>query len=192
MDIYREVLESVKNLMKIKDNVIVAIDGRCGSGKTTLSATLALEFNCNVFHMDDFFLPPQMRTAERLAEPGGNVHHERFLKEVIAPLLEGKPVCFKPYVCSNMGFGDMNCFERKKLNVVEGSYSLHPSLRKAYDLKIFLTVDPLIQKKRILQRSGSLKLMDFKTRWIPMEEFYFSELDVAGCCDIVVDTSGLI
>lgn len=192
MDIYREVIESVKNLMKIKDNVIVAIDGRCGSGKTTLSATLALEFDCNVFHMDDFFLPPQMRTAERLAEPGGNVHHERFLDEVIAPLLEGKPVCFKPYVCSNMAFGDMNCFERKRLNVVEGSYSLHPSLRKAYDLKIFLTVDPLIQEKRILQRSGSLKLMDFKTRWIPMEEFYFSELDVADCCDLVVDTSGLI
>jgi uridine kinase len=192
MEIYREVIESVKNLMKIKDNVIVAIDGRCGSGKTTLSAILAREFDCNVFHMDDFFLPPQMRTSKRLAEPGGNVHHERFRDEVIAPLLGGRPVCFRPYVCSNMGFGDMNCFERKRLNVVEGSYSLHPSLREAYDLKIFLLLDPLIQEKRILQRSGPLKLKDFKSIWIPMEELYFSELDVAACCDIVIDTSGIL
>ena len=191
MEIYREVIESVKSLMKIKDNVIVAIDGRCGSGKTTLSAILAREFDCNVFHMDDFFLPPQMRTLERLAEPGGNVHHERFMDEVLAPLLEGRPVCFRPYVCSNMGFGAMNCFERKRLNVVEGSYSLHPSLREAYDLKIFLTLNPQIQEKRLLQRSGPLKLKDFKSLWIPMEELYFRELAVAACCDIVIDTSGL-
>lgn len=191
MALYTEVIESVRNLIRIKDNVIVAIDGRCGSGKTTLSAILAREFDCNVFHMDDFFLPPQMRTAERLAEPGGNVHYERFLDEVVAPLLEGRPVCFRPYICSNAGFGEMKCFEKKRLNVVEGSYSLHPSLRDAYDLKIFLTLDPLIQEMRILQRSGPLKLKDFKSLWIPMEEFYFRQLDVEDC-DMVVDTSVIL
>ena len=32
--------------------------------------------------MDDFFLPMELRTAERLEEPGGNVHYERFSAEV--------------------------------------------------------------------------------------------------------------
>ena len=58
---------------------VVAIDGRCGSGKTSLAALIAALFPCNVFHMDDFFLPPALRTPERLSQPGGNVDRERML-----------------------------------------------------------------------------------------------------------------
>ena len=36
--------------------------------------------------MDDFFLPPALRTPERRSEPGGNVHYERFLTEVLPNL----------------------------------------------------------------------------------------------------------
>lgn len=189
MEIFRVVFDAVRRLLTSQERVIVAIDGRCGSGKTTLAALLAKEFDCSVFHMDDFFLPPGLRTPERLAEPGGNVHYERFLAEVIEPLMEGKPVCFRPYICSEMGFGREICFEKKRLSVVEGSYSLHPCLRGAYDLKVSLTVNPEIQEKRILRRSGPESLIDFRNLWIPMEELYFSALDVENCCDLVVDTS---
>jgi uridine kinase len=188
MDIFDEIFEDIRNLLENRDIVIVGIDGRCGSGKTTLAALLAQEFDCNVFHMDDFFLPAEMRTAERLAEPGGNVHHERFVEEIITPIRASKPVCYRPYICSAMGFGEMKCFQIKKLNIVEGSYSLHPSLRDAYDLKIFLTLDHKTQEQRILQRSGAEKLKDFINLWIPMEELYFREQAVEMCCDIVVDT----
>jgi len=71
--IYREVFDAVRKLLASQERVIVAIDGRCGSGKTTLAALIAKEFDCSVFHMDDFFLPPGLRTPERLGEPGGNV-----------------------------------------------------------------------------------------------------------------------
>ena len=64
--------------------VLVALDGRCGAGKTTLARRLQTELGCRVFHMDDFFLRPEQRTAERLARPGENVDHERFLAEVLA------------------------------------------------------------------------------------------------------------
>jgi uridine kinase len=189
MDIFDEIFEDIVNLLENRDIVILAIDGRCGSGKTTLSALLSLKFDCNIFHMDDFFLPADMRTAERLAVPGGNVHHERFLAEVLLPIRDRKPVCYRPFICSAMGFGEMKCFQRKKLNIVEGSYSLHPSLRESYDLKIFLTLDHKTQEERILKRSGASKLNDFINLWIPMEELYFREQDVERCCDIVVDTS---
>lgn len=188
MDIYSEVFDAVRKLLVERDNAVVAIDGRCGSGKTTLAAALAAEFDCNVFHLDDFFLPSVMRTTERLAEPGGNVHHERFLQEVLVHLRSGSPVCYRPYICSKAGFGDVKCFEKKRLSIIEGSYSLHPSLRGYYDLKIFLTLDPQTQEQRILQRSGPEKLADYKNQWIPMEELYFRELDVQSCCDMVLDT----
>jgi len=189
MDIHSEVFDAVRKLLEERDNAAIAIDGRCGSGKTTLAAQLAQEFDCNVFHMDDFFLPPELRTAERLAEPGGNVHHERFLSEVLVPIREGRPVCYRPYICSAMGFGELKCFQKKKLNIVEGSYSLHRSLREYYDLKIFLALDHKTQEQRILKRSGADKLTDFINLWIPMEELYFREQAVERCCDIVADTS---
>ena len=45
---------------------IVALDGRCAAGKTTLAARLQQRSGCNVVHMDDFFLRPAQRTKARL------------------------------------------------------------------------------------------------------------------------------
>ena len=42
-------------LVSSKSPVIVAIDGVCGGGKTTLGEWLAMQYDCNLFHMDDFF-----------------------------------------------------------------------------------------------------------------------------------------
>jgi uridine kinase len=55
MDVLRK---KIDELLMQKDIVIVAIDGKCTSGKTTLAAKLAEIYDCNVFHMDDFFLRP--------------------------------------------------------------------------------------------------------------------------------------
>ena len=36
----------------------------------------------------------------------------------------------------------------KKLNIIEGTYSLHPYFRDVYDLKIRLTISPELQRQR--------------------------------------------
>ena len=72
--------------------LLVAVEGGSASGKTTLAALLARVYDCSVFHMDDFFLRPEQRTGERLAEPGGNVDRERFAEEVLRPLTGGQGV----------------------------------------------------------------------------------------------------
>ncbi|NRT94069.1 hypothetical protein [Clostridium beijerinckii] len=83
---YKYVFDEIKNLLKDNEKLVIAIDGRCGGGKSSLGAILAEEFDCSLFHMDDFFLPPRMKTKERLAQPGGNVHYERFEEEILKPL----------------------------------------------------------------------------------------------------------
>lgn len=40
---------------------LLAIDGRCGSGKTTLADWLAQQLGYRVVHIDDFYLPPAKR-----------------------------------------------------------------------------------------------------------------------------------
>ena len=45
----------IRRLLEEKESVLVAIDGNCTAGKTTLADKLLTEFDCNVFHMDEFF-----------------------------------------------------------------------------------------------------------------------------------------
>ena len=53
---------------------VIALDGRAAAGKSTLAAALAETLQAAVSHMDDFFLPLALRTPQRLAQPGGNIH----------------------------------------------------------------------------------------------------------------------
>ena len=55
--IVNEIVENIKTLRIKAENktLIVAIDGRCGAGKTTLAGRLEEELGCAAFHMDDFF-----------------------------------------------------------------------------------------------------------------------------------------
>ena len=55
--------------MQSQKPYILAIDGRCASGKTTLANELSQSLSCNVVHMDDFYLPFALRTPERMAQP---------------------------------------------------------------------------------------------------------------------------
>ena len=45
-----------------KEHVIIAIDGPSATGKTTFAKNIKKHFDCNVFHMDDFFLPDEKKT----------------------------------------------------------------------------------------------------------------------------------
>ena len=179
------VKKQINGLLSSKDFVIVAIDGKCTSGKTTLAAQLAQIYDCNVFHMDDFFLRPQQRTQERYAETGGNVDYERFREEVLLPLLAGRDFSYRPFDCKTLTLLDPVRVSAKKLNLIEGSYSMHPYFENPYDLKILLTVDEKTQRQRIGQRPAHLQ-QQFFTRWIPMEDRYLQAFSIAGQADIIL------
>ena len=168
------VKQQIDALLEERNFVTVAIDGKCTSGKTTLASRLAAIYDCNVFHMDDFFLRPEQRTPERFAEAGGNVDYERFLEEVLLPLKAGKAFSYHPFDCSTFTLAAPVAVTPKKLNIVEGTYSHHPYFGDPYDLKILLTVDEETQRQRILERPAFLHKRFFEA-WIPMENQYFKE-----------------
>ena len=167
--------KKIDDLLTQKDMVIVAIDGKCTSGKTTLAAKLTEIYDCNVFHMDDFFLRPEQRTPERFAEVGGNVDYERFKEEILIPLQDGKQFSYRPFDCSTFTLANPVTVIPKQLNIIEGTYSHHPYFGNPYDLKVMLTVTPELQRERILQRPAFLHQRFFE-QWIPMENRYFESL----------------
>ena len=174
----------IDDLLCQRNQVIVAIDGSCTSGKTTLATRLAEIYDCNVFHMDDFFLRPEQRTQERYAEVGGNVDYERFREEVLLPLKSGKPFSYRPFDCSTFTLSDPVTVTPRKLNIIEGSYSHHPYFGDPYDLKILLTIPPELQQQRILQRPAFLHKRFFE-EWIPMENRYFEKFRISDKCDVI-------
>ena len=163
---------------------LIALDGRCASGKTTLAARLQVACGCGVVHLDDFFLRPEQRTRERYAAPGENVDHERFLAEVLLPLRRGETAVYRPYDCAGQRLADPVRAEPSPILVAEGSYSCQAALWPHYDLRIFLTVPPEEQLRRILARNGAQAAKVFRTRWIPLEERYFSAYRIAERCDL--------
>lgn len=180
-------LAAIDRKMAEQGRALVAVEGGSASGKTTLAALLGRIYGCNVFHMDDFFLRPEQRTAERLAEPGGNVDRERFYEEVLRPLTRGRPVAYRRYDCHAQTLGEAVEIAPRPLNIVEGAYSMHPALAGSYDLSVFLRVPPDLQRARILARNGPEAGQRFFTQWIPLEERYFAALDPAGRCDMILE-----
>ena len=176
----------IDDLLKTGDQIIIAIDGNCTAGKTTLASALAKEYECNVFHMDDFFLRPQQRTGERYAQPGGNVDYERFREEVMIPLKSGRPFAYRPFSCKTFTLTEPVTVMPKQLNIVEGTYCLHPYFGNVYDLKLYLSIDPDLQRERIYRRPRHVQERFF-TDWIPMEKRYFDFCQISGQADIRVD-----
>ena len=171
--------------------VRLAIEGGSASGKSTLGKMLAEIYGCTLFHMDDFFLTPNMRTAERLAEAGGNVDRKRFLAEVLTPISRGEEIAYRRYDCST---GEIMPPESKKptrLIVTEGAYSLHPDLADFYNLKVFLDVTPELQRARILKRNSPEMAERHFSTWIPMEERYFDAFDIRELCDMTLTAEGI-
>ena len=184
--IVEEIREYIEREAAQKDSFIVAIDGRCASGKTTVATELARLLHANLIHMDDFFLRKEQRTPERLAIPGENIDHERFLEEVLIPLKSGKPFAYRPFSCMCQEFGQSIPVIPTTVTIVEGSYACHPKLRNYYDWRIFMTVHPEEQMHRLYMRDGDYAEV-FRDKWIPLEELYVKNCRVLDCCDRVYE-----
>lgn len=178
---------AIDSLLKSKETVNVAIDGNSGAGKSTLADLISHIYDCNLFHTDDFFLTPELRTEERLKEPGGNVDYVRFRREILDPIRTKRDFTYSRYNCSTGTFDRPVHVCAKRLNIVEGSYSIHPYLADAYDLKVFLHIDKERQQARILERNGEEMLERFIHEWIPLEDQYFQQMQIPEKCNLVYE-----
>ena len=179
-----EIVRFIEQSVCDHEPVLVAIDGRCASGKTTTAALVAEKLKCSVVHMDDFFLQSNQRTAERLSEPGGNVDYERVEAEVLQPAKCGLPIQYQKFDCSRMELGETVRIMPDRFIVVEGAYSCHPKLRDYFDLRIFMSIDAKTQMARIKKRNGDERAQMFRDRWIVLEENYIRECNVRECCQM--------
>lgn len=181
-DIVCKVIERALEETELTKTVIIAIDGVCGGGKSTLGKALAKKYACSLFHMDDFFLQPRQRTKERYEQPGGNVDYERFQEEILAHLSDEDGLSYRPFLCRTMTFGDVVRMPHRRLNIIEGAYSCHPYFGDVYQARFFVEASPEVQKERLLARNGKEQYERFVREWIPMENRYFDAFAIRRQC----------
>ncbi len=167
----------------------LAIDGLCGSGKTTFATLLAGLYDCNIIEMDHFFLPAEKRTPQRLAQPGGNIDYERFKQQVARHLGSGRPFSYQVFDCGVMNLVGTRQVQSKALTICEGSYSHHPHFGQPYNLKVFMTCAEEVQKKRLMERAGAELYKRFIDEWIPLEQAYFTACRIKEKSHFVLDTT---
>ena len=98
---YKEHLDKVfsliDDLLKHPGTKIIAIDGNAAAGKSVLASRIAEKYDCNIFHMDDFFLPPETKTEARHIQTGGKVEWERFREELLEYISRGNKNSYRKY-----------------------------------------------------------------------------------------------
>lgn len=183
IDLDMKVKQFDNYISNLPSKSIVALEGRCGSGKTTISNILENKYT--VIHIDDFFLSEKQKETygNRL---NSNINYDLVnnnLEKVINALKNNLPiVSIKCFDCHSQNYYEKELALKDKI-IVEGVCASSPKLSKHIDKIAYLFVDKATQTKRIEQR----ELKDrFFNEWIPLEEKYFTRFDIFRHCDVII------
>ena len=185
---YLEISLRIQNLdnfmMKTKEYTITSVEGKCTSGKTTITSALSNKYT--VIQIDQFFLSKERKTKERLLEIGGNIDYE-LVKENLQKIKNawlknlGK-VEIKVYDCSTNTY-HQEVVELKEKIILEGVYSYHKYFNDLIDYLVYIYVDEKTQLERVNKRIMKER---FINEWIPLENKYFDYYKVYDICDLII------
>lgn len=175
------VLEAVGTGLRAKGDrspVVVGIDGRSGSGKTSLAGDLAARLDAPVLHLDDLY-PGWQGLA---AAPG------ILAAEVLLPLRAGRDGSYPRWDWAAGCPGPRVPVPWSPLLVVEGcGVGASPS-RELLDLLVWLEAPAEVRRHRALERDGEVFAPHWR-EWAEQEEVVLA--GVREQADLVVDTEGL-
>ena len=165
--------------------IIVAIDGRSASGKTTFANLFKDDDGFYVIHTDDFYRPKNSQGELEISEFDGNFDLERFKIEVVDKL-NSNSFSYGVFDCRDQAITKTVTVEEPKCIIIEGAYSHNPNLSEYADLKIFFDIGTEQQKERIIKRNGKESFDAFKSLWIQAEERYFCHYSIEETSDYII------
>lgn len=143
--------------------VVIAIDGRSGSGKTSLAEALAGELSdATVVHLDDMY-------------PGWDglaATPPLLVAQVLEPTRRGEAAAFRRFDWEHGTFADSIAIPRTRFLVVEGAGSSVGMARRYADVRVWLEADTAVRKQRGLERDGEAYAPHWQ-RWADQEDAVF-------------------
>jgi uridine kinase len=160
--------------------VLVALDGRSGTGKSTIAETLARRLAGVAVTVDDFWPGGSDRqwSARTVDERVADVIDWRRLRaEVLEPLLAGRPARWPT---------DRSA-ESSNFILLDGAYSARPELADLVDVAVLVTLDDSERRRRLLAREGQEFMRRWHQLWDGAEAHYFANVRPPESFDIVLD-----
>lgn len=155
---------------------LVAIDGRGGSGKTTFAGELALHSSdVLVVHGDEF---------SNLGVTGG-LDVSRLVDQLVEPLKRGAEASFNVFDPHAQEFKGWRSVDPRGVIVIEGVSLLRSSLRRYWDLSVWIEVSREVSHRRGLERDG-LAAQTYWELWLAEEDEYIFRDRPSLYADIVV------
>jgi len=176
--------------------LLVGLDGRSGTGKSTLADAVATALrSVAVIKGDEFYAGgAQEEWDDRTAdEKSSLVIDWRRQLAVIETLGRSDVARWHGYDWEAFdGSLVADATETLPADVVilEGAYSCRPELAKRLDLTVLLRLENDARLERLLQRDGLAYRDDWLARWTEAEDHYFSAVRPPESFDLVLSSSG--
>ena len=150
--------------------ILIGVTGESASGKTTIckqvkKTSTELDFPLEYLSIDNYFndisdLIKKYGSFDNLRDNGYDVDSPDsfqldLLKEHLIQLSNGVDIMAPEYLINGTGVSvpDSIPIKAKKLVVVEGMAAMYPGIRELFDIRIYVDINPKIQKKWFLARA---------------------------------------
>lgn len=157
--------------------VLVGIDGRAGSGKTSLATAAADLLGAPVLHLDDLY-------------PGWDglgVTPDLLAAQVLKPLREGEPAGYRRYDWATRASGEWVDVPPAPLLIVEGCAATVGPARPWLDLRVWVDADTALRRQRALARDGEMFAPHWDA-WAVQEQSLFAADATARRADLTLRT----
>ncbi|MEM7737045.1 MAG: hypothetical protein AAF267_14785 [Deinococcota bacterium] len=184
--------------------IVVALDGRSGSGKSTIAKLTAdiLNANCadtpmvTVIEGDQFYAGGSNSTwdARSTQEKVANVIDWQRQYKLLRALREQGAASWQAFDWESDSW-DAEPVPLKlepifttvtDIIILEGAYSARPELADVTNLRVLVTSPDKLRRTRLQHREGEAYQADWEARWSEAEAYYLGEVMPADMFDLVL------
>ncbi len=189
-----EVIAAIEKLSEDKSPLLIALDGRSGTGKSTLSKQIASKVGAAVIEGDDFYSGGSFEQWDKRSpkeKAALCIDWERMRVEALEPLLTGRTATWHPFNWqTNIGLAEysITC-KPARIVILDGAYSSRPELADLIDLSILVQLPDATRRERLKGREQGSFMEKWHDVWDEAEDFYFKHVRPPSLFDLVIKRS---
>lgn len=171
---------------------VVALDGRSGTGKSTLAAAIAADLDAAIIEGDMFYAGgTDAEWAARTVEERVDrvIDWRRLRTEALEPLAAGRAASYRSFdFAAGAGLADhvVTC-QPARVVVLDGAYSSRPEYADLLDMTVLVSLpDDAARRRRLLAREGPAFMAAWHRLWDAPEDYYFSNVRPPSSFDVVL------